>query len=279
MSNAWRSLYLSMSLGLVITGCDSGGEIGDGGDDEAEDGDGNNDDSNDDGNNDDSNDEGGEDLGPEETIRCDSLIDDLEHGMTPLLQTTDGRVGAWYTYNDGTEGATQMPAACGEAFPAATGGAKGSTYSARSSGSGFPDYAGFGFDLNNMGTEPVNCNVDFSTRMSYDASQYTGISFYAKSYKGALNIDVKIPSLAETPIDQGGACDPEDGSGKCENSYQTYAELRSTWKAFEIPFSSFTRPSWGRKFDLDVATLVGIQFQPRPDTDFDVAIDHICFYK
>jgi len=291
MFKAWGGVHLVVGLTMALTACDSGSSVSDTGE---EDGDSGEEEDSEEDSNAEAEDEAGsedtasesgdttEDNGPATEVACVSLIDDLE-GLPPLIPVTDGRAGAWYTYNDNTEGATQTPPPCGTPFSPAEPGARESLYAARSTGSGFSDWgAGFGFDLNNMGMEPTideetgECVIDYSTRMTYDASAYTGISFYAKSFSGNLNIDVKIPALADTPIEEGGACDVADG--QCGNSYQAIATLKGTWQGYEVPFDSFAQGSWGQRQDLDLATLVGVQFQTRANAMFDIAIDHVCFY-
>lgn len=281
MNQAWKCLYLGFGLSLALSACDGGKSVGDDDDDDAA-----ADDDDDDSASDDDDDATSDDdeVGPTEDLGCVSLIDDLEGTDTPLIPARDGRQGSWYVYNDETEGAVQTPPACGEPF-------KGTSTSspdlglglfvARSSGSGFTDWgAGFGFDMNNLGMTPEvvdgECIIDYSTRMAYDASAYTGIAFYAKSYGNPTYVDVKIPSMIETPDTEGGTC--TGGDSNCGNSYQSSALLTSDWKGFRLDFANFNQPSWGPRYESDLAQLVGIQFQLRKGEDFDVAVDNICFY-
>lgn len=283
MSKAWKTLYLSMGFSLALHGCDDGnGSVsgsGDDDDDAAESDDDDDAEETADGDDDDDGDTANNP--PAEMVACLSLIDDLESGSAPLLPDIDDRTGAWYVYNDETPEATQSPPACGEPFAPSAPGVPPSLASARSSGSGFTDWgAGFGFDLNNAGMEPQiidgECVIDYSTRMIYDVSEYTGISFYGRSFKGPLNVDIKLPTFVETPTEEGGSC--EGGPNVCGNAYQSYKTFTSEWQGFEIPFSDFRHPNWGPKFDLDLTQAIGLQFQTRANADFDIAIDTICFY-
>jgi hypothetical protein len=78
------------------------------------------------------------------------VIDDME-GATGSILTKEGRVGAWYTYNDATAGATETP---GVPFlPSVITPPRGaSTYAARMQGAGFTTWgAGMGLNFNDPG--------------------------------------------------------------------------------------------------------------------------------
>src|SRR5688572_484629 len=87
------------------------------------------------------------DSGP---IPEEDLIDDLEDG-DGAIHEVGGRIGSWYTFNDETMTGTQTPVPDTD-FLAAEGGAGGSLYAARTTGSGFTEWgAGMGLDVNNPG--------------------------------------------------------------------------------------------------------------------------------
>src|SRR5690349_9264895 len=63
------------------------------------------------------------------------MIDDMEDN-DGSISPVNGRVGAWYTYNDLTMGATQVPKQ-GDPFTMTAGGRDGTGYCANTHGSGF----------------------------------------------------------------------------------------------------------------------------------------------
>lgn len=225
---------------------------------------------------------GGDDAGTGGTpgMACVDLIDDLEHGAA-LIPVINDRQGAWYTYNDTT--GTQTPVPMTDPFAPAMDGYDGSIFGAQTEGSGFTEWgAGMGFDLNNAGCTPDpetdECEPgDNGIRMNYDASAYQGISFWGKSNNGFdLNVQVKVPTAAETPIDEGGVCDPE--LDMCSDSYFAIVTLPPQWTLIQVPFDVLGQGAWGLEVPLDLTTTFGIQFQVAAMTDFDFTIDNVCFY-
>lgn len=200
------------------------------------------------------------------------MIDDMEDNDNAIL-AEGGRVGYWYTFNDGTEGATQNP----PPDPEGTGEtpftmtalepARGqSTHAARSWGSGFEDWGiGFGFDLNSVE----------GAKTAYDASAHTGITFWAKvgpgSGKGAL---VLISDPSTDPV--GGAC-----SDKCDPWKKDLA-VTEEWQQFTIPFAELAQGGWGEPpaatEQVDATKLYSIQFQITDAASFDLYIDDLGFY-
>ncbi len=91
------------------------------------------------------------------------LIDDLEDGDLSIL-TRDGREGSWFVFDDGSGGTrTEL-----QIQPAERSGSKNAVCI---EGSGFTRWGGgFGFPLSGQG----------GGRASYDASEYTGVSFWAR---------------------------------------------------------------------------------------------------
>lgn len=210
-------------------------------------------------------------------VRCASVIDSFEANET-TIPVEDGRTGAWYVYNDETEGATQDPPLCEPFLPDDEFALEG-LYAARTSGSGFTEWgAGIGVDLNNAGYDPetvAECEVDFSNRLPYDASTYTGISFYGKSNLDRANIRVKFPTVIDTPDGEGGTCTNGD---QCNNSFHAIQLLGTEWTGVEIEFSDLRPASFGDSFEFDLTQLIGIQFEHQANRDFDFSIDKLCFF-
>jgi len=202
------------------------------------------------------------------------MIDDMEDGDGSII-TTNGRVGAWYAYNDLADGkdttGTQTPAAMTPGFPMAdiTPPRGTSTKSAETKGGGFTGWgAGVGFDLNNDGT----------MKQPYDASQFTGITFFARSTAtgpGSLRVNVQDAQTAP----EGGICDPKATKG-CNDHRGTSVTLTSDWKQFTLPFAAMKTLNFGQQFPTFMTDkLFAIQFQVGVNVNFDFWIDDIAFYK
>ncbi|WP_437964597.1 CIA30 family protein [Sorangium sp. So ce260] len=201
------------------------------------------------------------------------MIDDMEDNDNAIL-AKGGRVGYWYTFNDGTAGATQDP----PPDPEGTGEtpftmtaldpARGqSTTAARSWGSGFEGWGiGFGFDLSSVeGAKAV-----------YDASAYTGITFWAKVGAGSSTAASVLISDASTDA-VGGACTDE-----CDAWQKQLASISEEWQQFTIPFADLKQGGWGTPAateQIDAAKLYSIQFQVGEAATFDLYIDDLAFYN
>jgi hypothetical protein len=205
------------------------------------------------------------DTGP--PVACTALIDDMEHGDGSIIACT-GRIGYWYTYNDATAGGTQTPAAGGPFTPTAIPGGRGtSMHAAHTSGSGFTTWgAGMAFDLNNAGGAGAVKGV-------YDASAYTGLTFWAKIDSGSGAVRLNVADKDTDP--SGGVCSP---AAKCNDHYGSNLTLTTTWTEYTIAFSSLTQQGWGEVAPgFNAKQLMAIQFQSGPGVSFDVWIDDISF--
>jgi hypothetical protein len=198
----------------------------------------------------------------------------MENGTGGIAQTC-GRRGYWYTYNDKTAGATQTPAA-GAAFtdsaimpPRTYGDGGTSTKAARTQGSGFTAYgAGMGVHLNDPGGG--------AALQTYDASMYTGVTFWAMgSAGGAVRFDVS--DKATDP--SGGVCMGTSGQNQCSDYHGHTLTLTTSWQPFTFTWADLTQLGWGYvEASLDTAHLVGMQVQvAQPTGTFDIWIDDIAF--
>lgn len=195
------------------------------------------------------------------------LIDDMEDGNGSIA-ADDGRVGAWYTYNDATATGTQTPAVKMPFMmtelpePRDT-----SKYAANSKGSGFTVWgAGFGFDLNNSGT----------TKSAYDASKYTGITFWAKVGTGSTTtVRFNIGDKNTTP--EGGVCMP----ATCSDDFGQSLTLTESWQQFTIKFADMKAENWSKQnlAAIDKSALYAVHFQAGPMTTFDIWVDDISFVE
>jgi hypothetical protein len=184
------------------------------------------------------------------------MIDDFEDGDDQLW-AVEGRGGKWYAFDDGT--GTASPAR--DAF--ATSAAEDRPTSAvHSTGEGFSDYGG---------------GVGFGLSGCYDASAYTGVSFWAKADTSVLaTIRFSVATSDTRPEAQGGTC---TGTG-CGDNYGIAIELTDEWKQYEIKWTDMFQVNWGKKFAFNNHNLLGVDFTAYSDTKpfgWDFWVDDIAF--
>jgi endoglucanase len=193
----------------------------------------------------------------------DYTIDDMEDHQKNQLMVQNGRNGYWYTFLD-KQGTTITPPA-GHTFIMSPGGANGSTTAAhmmgKVSGSGDPVYAGMGFSFTNP-------------KGQYDASAYSGVSFYAKVGPGSSkNVRLKVPDVNTDP--DGKVCT------ECFNDFGTDLSLTENWQQYTVPFAQMGQmDGWGSptKPAIDKSKLYGMQFQVnQAGSSFDIWVDDVTF--
>ena len=247
--------YLASCVLWLGSGCtvDPGSETGD--DDDAGLGDDDDDDDDDD-------DAGGGTI--------DDVIDDMEDGDGAIIEEGTGRIGAWYTYNDESEGGEQTPAMGSdfvmETLPEPRG---ESTQAAHTVGQGFDDWgAGVGFDLN---------GPDGADKGTYDASGYAALSFWAKRGEaGPSTVLVTLNDDQTSP--EGGECD--EAADECHDHFGAVVRLSDQWELHTVKFADLAQEGWGKAFDAaHVNALYAIQFQIASSETFDLWIDDIGFGK
>ena len=192
------------------------------------------------------------------------MVDNLEDNDGKIIQA-QGRQGPWHSFNN-QMGGNQVPAFNGTFTPAA-GGANNSAYAVHTTGSGY-SFAGVGFDLNNTGAP------EGAQSQSYNASAYTGISFWAK---GNGNLRVELAQKAFVPTANGGSC----SSGSCWNVYgsrDVQGKLTSSWQQFTIMFNaaSMQREDGSKSPAFDASQLMSISFKHEGST-FDFWLDDVHF--
>jgi endoglucanase len=194
---------------------------------------------------------------------ADFVVDDAEDNNNQLL-VQGGRNGYWYTYIDNTKKSTITPQAKTKFLQTADG-ANGSKFAPRMNGQiskeGDPLYAGVGFSL----TDPKG---------PYDATQYTGISFWAKVGPGSTkNVRLKVPDVNTDP--QGKVCK------ECFNDFGADLTLTEQWKKYTIPFAAMKQmDGWGdpNPPTIDKSKLFGVQWQVNDrGATYDVWIDDVRF--
>jgi hypothetical protein len=193
------------------------------------------------------------------------LIDNMEDGdQNIVINTTEGRNGAWYTASGKGGSADPVPA---KAFmmPEIVG-TPGVTDSLRAM-----HFVGVG------GTEwGAMAAFDFkasvaNAKVPYDSGTYKGISFWAKA-AAAVTIQVRIP----IPQTTSGAC-ATDG---CENHYAASAPLTTAWKKITLLWTGTTflqDPSWGYKTAFDRTQMLSVQFVVPKGFSAEFWIDDVSF--
>jgi outer membrane protein assembly factor BamB len=191
-----------------------------------------------------------------------ALIDDFEDGNNQIA-ALEGRNGADYTYADIT-GSTITPTA-GSTFVPVTPGNGTSTRAAHFNGmlSGATTvWAGMGMDL-------------LAPKGLYNASKYTGISFFAKKGSTTANgaVRVKIPDRNTDPT--GAICT------SCSNDFGVDLTLTTAWTKYTIPFSTMAQQAgWGapRPAKIDPTGVVAVQFQVGATGQlYDIWVDDVTF--
>jgi hypothetical protein len=206
------------------------------------------------------------------------LIDDMEQPLSGRLPACEGRIGSWYTSNDGDPLTVQTPAVS-QIVPYTNPGANGSAHSIRTYGSCAPYDpiakaqwgAGLAFDLDNPGGTATS-------KIGYDASGrgYRELSFWARlgETPGASpTVSVQFNDINTDP--SGGKC---SGSG-CYDAYYVSIALTRTWTQYKVYWSQLTtRGGWGLP-NLPFASngIVQVQWSFASGTTFDMYIDDVAF--
>jgi endoglucanase len=199
---------------------------------------------------------------PDKDCPAEFTIDDMEDNNNQV-QLQKGRAGYWYTFVDKAGSSISPPIQ--STFIMSSPGANGSQHSARMmgkmAGSGAPLYAGLGFSF----TEP---------KAAYDASAYTGVSFYAKVGAGTTpNVRLKVPDVDTDPM--GKVCT------ECFNDFGTDLTLTEQWKRYVVPFAAMKQmDGWGAPHPatIDKSKIYGMQWQvTQQGATYDVWIDNVQF--
>jgi hypothetical protein len=194
-----------------------------------------------------------------------ALIDDAEEGSGEVIEQ-DGRNGVIYSYIDRQSVLTLGPTMSRQMPRPVAGGANGSrcAWNLRGELARQPiAFVGLGVNMTNP-------------KAAYDASRFTGISFFARRAPGSTAfLRVQIQDWNTDP-----------GGHVCTNCYNYFGRriaLSTEWQRFTLPFDSFQQlPGWGapRPPRLDTSNIFGIQFQiTEPGVRFDFWIDDLAFVE
>lgn len=192
------------------------------------------------------------------------LISDGENNSNQIANIQN-RGGYWYTFVD-DNGSTVEPEAGknGGTFSMTAGGANGTKYAARASGT-----------VGTASTVYVGVGLNFvDPKGQYDASKYKGISFWAKKGPGSVDkVKLKVPDVATDP--DGKICT------ECFNDFGMDLTLNDEWTQYVIPFTAMKQDkTWGKPHTdgIDPSKIYGMQFQfNQPGASFDFWVDEIEF--
>lgn len=244
MNKRTIATYLATTLSFALLGCDGGGGA--------------------------STEPTGEDTGKTNTAPpnvIDNMEDPDEGGS---ILESEGRVGAWYTFNDKTPEGIQTPPADAFEPDVLEVPREGSTYAARSTGEGFTKWgAGFGFDLKNDGT----------SKLPYNATAYQGITFWAMTSEGNTP-DVRVTFNDVSTSPEGGVCKPEV-KDNCDDHFGANIVLQpGVWTEHTLMFDTLAQDGWGAPVEtFSPDALYAIQFTVLAGQKFDIWIDDIAFVE
>ena len=188
------------------------------------------------------------------------LIDNLEDGDAAIM-SVDSRVGFWLTNNDRTPAAQQNPPL--GAFAPTTVSAHGGNYSARTWGGGFASWAVLRAQL----------QISEAGQCRYDASRYTGISFWARSGSNfGTPIGVSVATSATVSSDYGGSCELD-----CFDYHFFHIVPTTSWVRYQAPWTALKQKGWGTPAAFDSAGLMYVEFA-FTDLPFDFYVDDLSFY-
>jgi hypothetical protein len=185
-----------------------------------------------------------------------AIIEDGED-LDPRGRVSEGRGGYWFTFVDPAGSEIQPTGWPFKMGSPGRNGSKGAPHiSGRMASSGEAVYAGMGLWL----TDPNG---------PYDASKYTGVTFWAK---GPGRVRFEIPDVHTGP--EGGICKA------CYNDFGIVLALESDWKKYTIRFEWLQqRSGWGEPYPaIQTDQLLKMEWEFNgAGRDFDIWVDDIAF--
>jgi hypothetical protein len=163
---------------------------------------------------------------------------------------------------DGAEG-TLWPTPA--AFQTVLGSGPRGGYAARMYGSGFTSWGtALAVSFSQAQTGPC----------AYDASAFSGITFWARSATPAI-IRVNLATVGTQQTRDGGAC-----TGACSNDFGTPIALATVWQKYTIAFTDLTQRNLGSDAAtaaFDPTQLTELQFVAGPGKAFDISVTDLSF--
>jgi hypothetical protein len=192
------------------------------------------------------------------------MIDDMEDGNTRIIQVTSPqRTGGWTVFHDTTADGVMSPQVGGLFQPQLLDGVRDTSHGLHVTATGYLQYAGLNVDLNNV-----------SMKLTYDASAYAGITFWAKGSASAVGSFMFLANTSATvPPAQGGTC-----TSNCNDVHGSAVALTSAWQQFFFPMCSLRQAGWGTQVAFDPSRIISLQFQGKGGCDFELWLDDIAFY-
>jgi hypothetical protein len=202
------------------------------------------------------------------------LVDDIDSEFNAgWILPRSGRVGTWFTYDDGTAGGVMPTQAQSTSMPSLIVGmltgpdGQPSNLAAHVTGSGAASYAGAGFNLN--GGAPS----------SYDATGYRGFVFSGRLGGDSGSVSLKFAVPDRNTSAAGGVCPTDAGTG-CGDYFAKSITFTPDWQQFVIYYSQLGQVGFGLPKGLnglDAAHIYSCQFQPAIGAAFDLWIDDVYF--
>lgn len=192
----------------------------------------------------------------------EEMIDDLNDGDR-FIPSVNGRAGAWSDSHDSSPGGKMFPDPTTGFVPSDSGDAC-RKFAAYTSGAGYVLWG---------------ANLWVGLGGPYNASNYKGISFWAKIDAGtSAVVRVAFPDKDTQP--DGNICQTSVSSGPtaCFDHYGFRETLTSTWSKYTIYFSQLSQENWGHAGTaFDPSSLYEILFQIQVGANFGLWIDDIAF--
>ncbi len=191
-------------------------------------------------------------------IPPENLLDDMEDGNGDIPRL-GGRNGVWYPFAD-KYGTSSFQNAI---IPGQRGAL--SRQAQHTSGSGYSEWgSGIGFDLAIVGQD----------KTVYDASAYTGITFWARSTEPLL-LTVAFPDVNTT----GQLPDAIKKCTECDHHWVSTVSTNTDWKRYTVLWTDLRLESGTEPVpeEFAVSELVSIQFRTARDAVYDYWIDDVAF--
>ena len=185
------------------------------------------------------------------------LIDDFEDGDARIAPI-ERRAGFWSASNDNT--GTQQPA-LRSPFPMTRipGGRGASHFALHVSGGRFSKWGAL-------------LSAELTARRCYDASAYSGITFWARGH-GSFNVVVQMTQIA--PEEFGGSCTHD-----CFDAHRATITLSNKWQEQHVTWAELKQRGYGQVVPFDPRSLLALQFTVAPEqTPFDFWVDDVRFLE
>jgi len=197
----------------------------------------------------------------------DLTITDFESGENEY--DSNGLWGIFWASTDGT--GTSNITDANHDWLAASPGRQGSNHALHITGEDFTEW---GAGVNTS----LAFNRDGRKNCLYDASEFSGVSFWARGEvsSASSNMLFRLQMPAIIPNTSGGSCDPEVNS--CWDGHTTAVEIEECWQQYVIPFEELEQAGWGPAVEFDAQFLRSAEWTFPSGVDFDVYIDDVAFF-